>query len=96
MGAPVDAAFEVDAVLAVRTSDRRRQAHPTQPADPPSTVPIVEALALRVEAAESRIEAAHADNKPSIAVVGRLRLRAPEPRHFPARRHLARTRGTLA
>lgn len=84
MGVPVDAGFEVDAVLA--------------PAGPPSPLASArqapsqsnleqradrEALALRVDAAESRIEAARAEARPSIALVGGYDYARPNPRIFP-------------
>jgi outer membrane protein TolC len=74
MGVPVDASFEVDAVLASAGS---------APAQPASVRADREALALRVDAAESRIEAAHSDNKPSIAVVAGYDYARPNTRHFP-------------
>ena len=88
MGEPVDATFDVDAVLA--------DANLTQPAStgPNSTQPDPtrpnldqradrQALALRVEAAESRIEAARAETKPSIALVAGYDYARPNPRIFP-------------
>ena len=87
MGAPVDADFEVDAVLAEAgppsPTASARQASPAA-----STLGQIEradreALALRVEAAESRIAAARADSKPSVAVIGGYDYARPNPRIFP-------------
>jgi outer membrane protein len=74
MGVPVDASFEVDAVLA---------SGGPAPAEPASVRADREALALRVDAAESRIEAARAEARPSIALVGGYDYARPNPRIFP-------------
>jgi len=88
MGVPVDASFEVDAVLA--------DANLTQPASAVGFGAASsnqtqlgqaradrEALALRVEAAEARIDAARADSKPWIGVVAGYDYARPNTRHFP-------------
>jgi outer membrane protein TolC len=80
MGVAVDATFDVDAVLLAPS--------PSATAEQAETAPAVkradrEALALRVEAADSRTEAAHSDNKPSIALVGGYDYARPNTRHFP-------------
>ena len=80
MGVPVDATFDVDAVLV--------SPPPSAPAQQADTLPAVaradrDALALRVEAADLRIEAAHSDNKPAIALVGGYDYARPNTRHFP-------------
>ena len=91
MGVPVDASFEVDAVLA---GANPTQPDPTRPAfavgfgaaSPNLTQPDRadrEALALRVEAAEARIDAARADAKPSIAFLAGYDYARPNTRHFP-------------
>ena len=89
MGVPVDASFEVDAVL-VDSPPNPTQPDPTRPnlTQPDPTRPNLEradreALALRVEAAESRIEAARAETKPSIALVAGYDYARPNPRIFP-------------
>lgn len=80
MGVPVDASFEVDAVLAPPS--------PSASAWHADAPPVVvradrEALALRAEAAGSRIEAARAENKPSVAFVAGYDYARPNPRIFP-------------
>jgi len=74
MGVPVDASFDVDAVLASPVPA------PTQPA---SMRADRAALALRAEAAESRIEAARAEARPSVALVAGYDYARPNPRIFP-------------
>ena len=86
MGAPVDADFEVDAVLAEAPPSPTASARPASP--PGSAQSQIEradreALALRAEAAESRIAAARADNKPSVAVIAGYDYARPNPRIFP-------------
>ena len=85
MGAPVDASFDVDAVLAPASA---RPAPPSASAPQALTPPDLnradrQALALRVEAAESRIEAARAETKPSITIVAGYDYARPNPRIFP-------------
>ncbi len=87
MGAPVDASFEVDAVLsdinlAQPTSTRPNQTEP-DPTRPNLDRADRQALAFRVEAAESLIEAARADARPSIAVGGGYDYAKPNPKIFP-------------
>jgi outer membrane protein TolC len=91
MGAAVDAAFEVDAAL----GDAGLTGRPDVAPGPPGSRPVEpgpgpaslradrEALSLRADAAEQRIEAAKADRKPSIAVVGGVDYARPNPRIFP-------------
>ncbi len=86
MGVPVDASFEVDAALA--DTNLTSQAPPSASAQQAPAAPNQgradrEALALRVEAAESRIEAARAESKPSVAVVAGYDYARPNTRHFP-------------
>jgi len=94
MGAPVDASFEVDAVLADTNltppspSASARQAPPLASALQAATPPNLaradrEALALRVDAAAARIDAARAETKPSIALVAGYDYARPNPRIFP-------------
>jgi outer membrane protein TolC len=86
MGAPVDADFEVDAVLAEAPPSpaaSARQASPPGSAQGQIERADREALALRVDAAESRIAAARADNKPSVAVIAGYDYARPNPRIFP-------------
>ena len=92
MGAPVDASFEVDAALAdtnlTPPSPSARQAPPLAsalPATTPSNLARAdrEALALRIDAAEARIEAARAENRPSVAVVAGYDYARPNPKIFP-------------
>ncbi len=80
MGVAVDATFDVDAVLVAPPPSATAEQAETPPA---ITRADREALALRVEAADSRIEAAHSDNKPSIALVGGYDYARPNTRHFP-------------
>ena len=79
MGVPVDATFDVDAALVSPPPSA-----PAQTETPPAVARADrEALALRVEAADLRIEAAHSDNKPEIALVGGYDYARPNTRHFP-------------
>lgn len=78
MGLPVDASFELDAAL-VPASLARQAPTPTnldQRADR-------QALALRVDAAEARIEAARAGSRPAVALVAGYDYARPNPRIFP-------------
>lgn len=92
MGAPVDAAFDVNAALGDAGVTGRADVAPpgspgSRPGEPgPGPSPLRadrEALSLRADAAEQRIEAAKADRKPSIAVVGGVDYARPNPRIFP-------------
>ena len=76
MGAPVDASFDVDAVLADAGVSAPAGNLTLQRADR-------EALKLRADAADARIEAAKADNKPSIAILGGYDYARPNPKIFP-------------
>jgi outer membrane protein TolC len=81
MGVPVDASFEVDAALA--DTNLTNQAQPDQTRPNLERRADREALALRVEAAEARIDAARADAKPSIAFLAGYDYARPNTRHFP-------------
>lgn len=92
MGVPVDASFEVDASIGDTNPPQPVETRPnlTQPVEtrpnltqPVSTRADREALALRVQAAEERIDAARAENKPSIAVIAGYDYARPNPRIFP-------------
>jgi outer membrane protein len=97
MGAPVDASFEVHAALAdvnptqpTSTRPNLSQPDPTRPnlAQPDPAQPSRgradrEALAFRFQAAESRIDAARAENKPSIALVAGYDYARPNAKIFP-------------
>ena len=79
MGVPVDASFEVDAALA---SPLGSAPHAQTPLNLEGRADR-QALALRVEAAEARIDAARADAKPSIALLAGYDYARPNTRHFP-------------
>jgi outer membrane protein len=81
MGVPVDASFEVNAALA--DTNLTTQAQPDQTRPNLERRADREALALRVEAAEARIDAARADAKPSIAFLAGYDYARPNTRHFP-------------
>ena len=78
MGAPVDADFDAEATL--ETPDA---ASATPPAPVPGQRPDRLALSLRADAAAARVDAARADSKPTIAVVGGVDMARPNPRIFP-------------
>lgn len=82
MGVPVDASFEVDASLGDTNLAQPVETRPNL-TEPVSTRADRQALALRVQAAEERIDAARADNKPSIAVIAGYDYARPNPRIFP-------------
>lgn len=78
MGAPVDADFDAEATL---------EAPDTVPVTPMGSPPgpraDLLALSLRAEAAAARVDAARADSKPTVAVVGGVDVARPNPRIFP-------------
>lgn len=76
MGAPVDADFDAEATL--ETPDAP-SATPPAPGQRPDRL----ALSLRADAAAARVDAARADSKPTIAVVGGVDMARPNPRIFP-------------
>lgn len=77
MGAPLDAAYEVEATL----DDRG----PAIEGAGESARPEREALALRAEAASARIAAAEAERRPVVAVGAGVDVARPNPRIFPRR-----------
>lgn len=92
MGVPVDASFELDASLGGTNPTQPVDPRPnlTQLVDtrPNPTQPVSaradrQALALRVQAADQRIDAARAETKPSIAVIAGYDYARPNPRIFP-------------
>lgn len=84
IGAPLDAALQPDANL---------DAGAIAPSAPPLSPDVVQtalrerpdrqALALRVDAAQARVDSARAENRPSIAVLGGYDYARPNPRIFP-------------
>jgi outer membrane protein TolC len=76
MGAPVDADFDAEATLDRPESGSAPASAPGQRADRL-------ALSLRTDAAAARVDAARADSKPTIAVVGGVDVARPNPRIFP-------------
>lgn len=92
MGVPVDASFEVDASLVDTNLGQPVETRPN-PTEPGQTRPNQteavsaradrQALALRVQAADERIDAAGAESKPSVAVIAGYDYSRPNPRIFP-------------
>jgi outer membrane protein len=78
MGAPVDADFDAEATL-----DTPAAAAATPLASASSQRADRLALSLRSDAAAARVDAARADSKPTIAVVGGVDMARPNPRIFP-------------
>jgi outer membrane protein TolC len=80
MGAPVDADFDAEATL--ETPDVASAA-----AAPLASMPGQRAdrlaLSLRADAAAARVDAARADARPAVAVVGGVDVARPNPRIFP-------------
>lgn len=78
MGAPVDADFDAEATL---------EAPDAVPVTPLVSAPGQRAdrlaLSLRADAAAARMDAARADSKPTVAVVGGVDVARPNPRIFP-------------
>jgi outer membrane protein len=74
IGAPVDADFALDATLALP---------PAAPVLPPSRRADLVALELRAEAAAALVDAARAESRPTVAIIGGVDLARPNPRIFP-------------
>jgi outer membrane protein len=84
LGVPVDAAFEADADLTQPGAGSA--AVPPESGRPETSVAARaehQAQALRTEAAEARIDAARAEHRPFVAVVGGYDYSRPNPRIFP-------------
>ena len=76
MGVAVDADFDVDATLDIPAESAAAVVGPMERADRV-------ALALRADAAAARVDAAKAENKPSLNIAGGFDVARPNPRIFP-------------